>query len=242
VFGLPFVVHSVEHSVYGVEVTDDLSVNQTKQQTTKRRRFEMDTLPISEWRYDPDYADKLFVHLHEDLRIRLEAAAQDREFAHYHLLNVARLVRQLLDDDDPLIELVNERHKVDLVFPVASIGSPKRSEVPVEYRDYLPNLSNNPPGYFVHVLTREEFLDGEIGNFGGQSIKRSDVIAVVANCLGGVHLNKKLQMKWRRTITVFNQWLTVGDLGSVIELARGIGNRTYLALWPLRKAVEKFHG
>lgn len=201
----------------------------------------MNTEVEPQWRYDPDYADKLFVHLHEDLRMRLDGA-RDPEFAHYHLLNVARLLRQLLDDEAPLVELVNERHKIDLIFPVVGLGAPKRAAIPSEYLKYKPDLNNHPPGYAIHILSREEFLEGEIANFGGQPIKRSDVISVVANCLGGVHLNKKLSMKWRRTIALFNERLIVGDTGSVIELTRGVGNRAFLALWPLRHAVEKFHG
>lgn len=184
-----------------------------------------------------EYVEKLFAHMYFELGQRTEARDG---FRLYHQLNMARLVRQLLVDGTPLLNLVNRYYKLPIRFIVGDIGpAPVGLEpIPNVYAGNTPDLNSFPPGYYLHPYKIDGFLASSQIVIAGQSFSVREIVKHVANHFGGVHLSPYLQNEDDQLLARFNDSLKVGDDGAVLNRIDQISYITLRALAPLVQEIQ----
>lgn len=191
-----------------------------------------ETLQVSQ-----EYVEKLFAHMYVELGQRTKARD---EFRLYHQLNMARLVRQLLIDGTPLLNLTNRYYKLPIRFIIGDIGpAPGGLEpIPGIYADDVPDLNSFPPGYYLHPYKIGGFLASSQMMLAGQGFSVREIVKYVANHYGGVHLSPYLQDEDDQLLARFNDSVNVGGDGIVLNRIDQIARITLHALSPLMKAIQ----
>lgn len=194
---------------------------------------EQDKWPISQ-----GFLDKLFVHVYCDLGQRFEI---HDDFRLYYQLNMARLVRQLLiDGSSGLFTQVNRNYKLSIRFVIPAVG-PEPDDlprIPDEIKNYLPDLNNFPPGYYLHPHRLSGFLNYCPLNLAGNPIKVIEIVKYIANVYGGVHLAPSLEEENEKLLQRFQDSVKIGSSGIVLKALDNIVDITLRALSPLKLAVE----
>ena len=186
----------------------------------------------------PEYVEKLFAHVYNDLGQRSEARD---DFRIYHQLNMARLVRQLLVDGTGLFNLANRYHKLPIRFLLGEIGpAPADLEpIPSIYASLIPDMNNFPPGYYIHPYKIDGFLASSQMVLAGRAFTVIEVVKYVANEFGGVHLSPYLKDEDDQLLARFNDTLKVGDDGVVLNRIDQVARITLRALAPLMKSIHE---
>ncbi len=185
-----------------------------------------------------EYQEKLFAKVYQELRQR-SSLAQDDDLI-YNQLNIARLIRQMLIDGNPLLSQVNYYHRVPIQFIIPTIG-PATGTLQVNteiYSKYLPDLGNYPPGYYLRPYRLSGFLDYSPIILSDRAFSVIEIIKYVCNSFGGVHLSNKLINEDDQLLARFNDFLKVGKNGVILHAVEQIGLQTLLALMPLMKIIE----
>lgn len=192
----------------------------------------------SAFEVSPEYVEKLFAHVYNDLGQRSEARD---DFRIYHQLNMARLVRQLLVDGTGLFNLANRYHKLPIRFLLGEIGPvPADLEpIPSIYASLITDLNNFPPGYYIHPYKIDGFLASSQMVLAGRAFTVIEVVKYVANEFGGVHLSPYLKDEDDQLLARFNDTLKVGDDGVVLNRIDQVARITLRALAPLMKAIQE---
>lgn len=192
----------------------------------------------SAFEVSPEYVEKLFAHVYNDLGQRSEARD---DFRIYHQLNMARLVRQLLVDGTGLFNLANRYHKLPIRFLLGEIGpAPADLEpIPSIYASLIPDLNNFPPGYYIRPYKIDGFLASSQMVLAGRAFSVIEVVKYVANEFGGVHLSPYLKDEDDQLLARFNDTLKVGDDGVVLNRIDQVSRITLRALAPLMKAIQE---
>lgn len=192
----------------------------------------------SPFEVSPEYVEKLFAHVYNDLGQRSEARD---DFRIYHQLNMARLVRQLLVDGTGLFDLANRYHKLPIRFLLGTIGpAPANLEsIPSIYSKLTPDINNFPPGYYIHPYKIGGFLASSPVILAGRTFKVVEIVKYVANNFGGVHLSPYLKEEDDQLLARFNDTLKVGSDGVVLNQIDQISRITLRALAPLMKAIQE---
>lgn len=190
------------------------------------------------WPINQDFLGKLFVHVFCDLGQRFEIRD---DFRLYHQLNMARLVRQLLiDGGSGLFTQVNRNYKLSIRFVIPTVG-PEPDElppIPEVIKNSLPDLSNFPPGYYLHPHRLSGFLDYCPINLADNPIKVSEIVKYIANVYGGVHLAPSLADENEKLLQRFQDRVKIGSSGIVMKALDNIVDITLRSLAPLKLAVE----
>lgn len=209
---------------------------------------------------DLEYAEKLFVHVYSDLGRSWEAVCQytdDQLFEQFNLdksymfLNMARLVRQLVNDGIPLMHLANRRVRHRFVFFVPEYGSASDADTAAfnTAKPYVPDISLLPPGKYWKPVNIDAFLGysslilgggGPNGNENYQ-VPNGHLIDYFANCAGGVHLAPYMDRARISQLTRFDLQVIVGDSGLVQTALGNMIAATLRALAPLRDKITDLH-
>lgn len=180
--------------------------------------------------------DQLFLDTLADLRERVEAGGD------YSLVKATALLRQLLLDREPLVDQVNRKHRIRLLYLVG--GKPEESIAGL--RSMIPELaflglldllhpSGLPPSAPRELLPKDRFLRLPVLFITGRTYTVRDLIEHAAHVLGGVHSGRP-EGEHERVLAEFQQLFVGGQLPQIRSL-RSISLVVLDALEPLREAV-----
>lgn len=209
---------------------------------------------------DFDYAEKLFVWAYCDLGRTWDVVRQhsdDQIFEmfnsdkSYLFLNMARLVRQLINDKHSLADVANRRFRRKLRFFVSEYGSSTDDDIAAleKAKPYIPDPEMLPPGNYWKAVKLDTFLRSSSLTLGGGgpdgaehfTVTNSDLIDYFANCAGGVHLAPYMERARITQLRRFDLQFIVGDNGMVEAALGNMIAATLRALGPLYAEVTKFH-
>jgi hypothetical protein len=185
-------------------------------------------------------ADQLFVFTLDDLGRRVQRAndnaltSGERE---YECLMIAFLLRKLLLDGHPLVDLVKRRHIAPILYPLVhwpvvsgSGGTPIEEgsgEAAPIWTHFVDELN----------LTRADMLGRPVAIWNNQVVTARDVIRHLANAAGGVHLGPpkgpKQMMLHELERTVRVQGFSIAGF-----CVAAVGGATHRALAPLRQEIS----
>lgn len=165
----------------------------------------------------------------------------------YHRLMLAPILRQMLLDGEPLVDRVNRKHGLRIVFQRMHVGCPlEEGSLALTYRSvkYPFNKEgklNLPPFAELKQGPRDEFLKYECLGLGATRITVRDIIMTAANVLGGVHYGEATRGKRKdeqNAVAEFGRELSLfgvdAPLRQLHEIAEIVGN----GLMPLVEAVQ----
>jgi hypothetical protein len=187
---------------------------------------------------------QLFVSTLDDLQSRLQDPEDE-----YKMLKAAGLVRQLLLDDRPLMDVVNKAHKIKIKFRVTK--HPARLGFHIDEQGVAHVMPSGTmwfildgidpdrfPEYPVEELHRHYFLKVAVMNLKGREVTVKDIIKHAAHSEGGVHLGEP-ESAWLAAATGLMSFEIDGRKRSAAAASmKGIASVVLAAMQPLREAVE----
>jgi hypothetical protein len=118
--------------------------------------------------------------------------------SNYNYIKASGILRQILIDENPLLDLVNKEYRKKILFEVIkpSPPIPKQSKGPdgTVWTDIGMGMSFMSPSNDKsrnEMLTKEQFLKRRVITFGHQDISVLEIIKLSANKIGGVHIDTK---------------------------------------------------
>jgi tetratricopeptide (TPR) repeat protein len=166
--------------------------------------------------------ESLFIYKLRDLRDRLKSRDE------YNLLQVSALLRQLLQDEQPLVHSANRQVKWKVRFAVSCAGVidhynsifPSKPGLNIVGDSIDPETS---PRDRIDLLDLSEFLALKVAGIWGRDYTVSDLISYGAHAGGGIHHNPKgAELRDMHSISPPVQWfgmpVFVGLLGSVARV------------------------
>lgn len=173
--------------------------------------------------------DLLFLRTMEDLERRVMRPKRDE----YELLAIAALLRRLLLDAEPLVDLVNRTRRLKIRFRTMYPATMTEVDLP---EPPLPG-ANTPFPIGTKTVTKGEFLSRFAAFIAPYEYKVKDLILYGANIAGGVHAGlprndrEATMMAGSETVRIF------GLDPSIYELV-GIGQVIVKGLAPLYQQVK----
>jgi len=175
--------------------------------------------------------DTLFIHTLDDLERRI--VSKDW----YEVLGASAFIRKLLLDEFPLVDRVNQLHKLKINFLIVDydlIGA--RPTIALMGDGLDPDTS--PPNVKTRLVNRAQFLKTIIFVAGDKQYSVRDVVLFEANVMGGVHAGSPKNEQERVLKQVNKFFLFSGGRASLQELC-SIGRIVLKALKPLRAKIEE---
>ena len=182
-------------------------------------------------------AERLFLNTLADLERRAEASDE------YEVLMSAALLRKLLMNGLPLMDQVNQKHRLRLRFPIN--GVTPYEELVLEDRpvywsleDALDPELDHPPGLQApQDATRDQLLGRRVMVVKGQTVTVRDLIDQLAHIEGAVHSGSPREQR-EATLKEASREVFVGGLPAGLRQVRAVGRVVLRGLAPLREAVE----
>ncbi len=183
--------------------------------------------------------ERLLINTLADLQSRLDEGDE------YNLIRAAGLIRQLLLDRAPLMDVVNMNYKLIIKF--------KTQKGKIDFQDKLVIdgvevetvigvsfiEAKHGDEQYTSYLTRDEFLKYKVIYFAGQDFTVFDIIKLCAHIYGGVHHDnikkaKDLYLDWaNKTVTYKN------GVNCAVNSIKDIISITIDALQPLVDEIKK---
>jgi hypothetical protein len=182
--------------------------------------------------------EDLLINIYNDLRKKLEVGDK------YSLIKASGLIRQLLLDATPLIDLVNRDYRVKIVFKIHK-NKPKFNDF-VDRNGQkwetvigvtLMNPNHNDEEYISYVK-RDAFLDYPVINFAGLDFNVQEIIKICAHVYGGIHTGKIEDQK-DYYLDWANKTISYGD--GINCAVKSIGEITEVILDALKPLVDAIH-
>lgn len=172
-----------------------------------------------------------FLNVFDDLHRRIDVEPRNE----YELLQSSGLIRQLIKDNPPLIERVNETIRVPISFKVTSrVPEPIRGLPQAAWQWMNPN----PLGRPHTVVTLEELKARPVIRIAERDFNIGEVVAVCANKLGAVHFDETMS-GGQRALMEFDESATLNDVGMLAETLNGLGGVIVEGLVVLRDEVRR---
>ena len=149
-------------------------------------------------------------------------------------------MRQLLLDANPLVDQVNKKYQLKIVFH-AGLPSPDLQKGPngsiwALLDGFDPETGR--PGRPTAVMTRSQFLGAKVLSNGKRIFTVHDLISFEANIKGGVHAGTPKEEK-EKALEQFAEFLRYKDLRITAGQLKAIGRVVVKALYPLRQAIQE---
>ena len=133
-----------------------------------------------------------FVHTLDELRQKCNTESN------YNYVKASGILRQILIDENPLLDLVNKEYRKKILFEVVKPAplAPKQSisadgTVWTEIGMGMSFMSPSKDKSRNDMLTKDQFLKRRVITFGHQDISVLEIIKLNANKIGGVHIDIK---------------------------------------------------
>jgi hypothetical protein len=131
-----------------------------------------------------------FVNTLDELRQKCNTASN------YNYVKASGILRQILIDENPLLDLVNKEYRKKILFEVIkpTPPAPKQSIGPdgsvwTEIGMGMSFMSPSKDKSRNDMLTKDQFLKRRVISFGYQDISVLEIIKLNANKIGGVHID-----------------------------------------------------
>jgi hypothetical protein len=178
--------------------------------------------------------EKLFVNTVLELEERFTKKTE------YDLLKASGLIRQLLVDQNTLVDQVNKNYKLKIKFKVRKRFKFNNSDSNETKWNSLSTMmlfiSPDKSSDFVELLSKDEFFKYQLLSHHETSFTVLDVIKICANKYGGVHIEdiekgKSLELDRMSKLITFN------GTKSVFYAIYGIIEVCLKALTPLKNTI-----
>lgn len=159
-------------------------------------------------------SEKILIDIICDLEERFKRRTE------YDLLKAAGLIRQLLVDVNSLVEVVNKKYKVKIVYRVQKRF--KMPDVSVEndgtvwkalYGMVFITPENNSN---CEHLKKDDFFKYELLFYNGENFTVLDIIKICANKYGGIHYDE-IKNKKESLIDITHNSFTFNNSSSVLQ-------------------------
>ncbi len=181
--------------------------------------------------------EQIFLQTIEDLKDRVENCTE------YNLLKSSGLLRQLLIDENSLLNQANKAHKLKIRFRVQ-----QRFDMFLERKSTTDGKTWQPlygmiqilpaeESSYVELLTLDNFLKYKLlfnGEFGYSVL---DIIKICAHKYGGIHL-EDIKKPNDLPLDSLNNHFKFNDLSSIFHSLYGIIRISLLALGPLVNEIN----
>jgi hypothetical protein len=179
--------------------------------------------------------NRLFLETCADLESRLPRLDE------YGILRAAALMRQLLLDDQRLVDQVNRTARLKLVFDVRDSRNYMQMVIGDGAAFYSVEDGLDPatgrPGSTVE-LNRDQFLKWQVMFVDGHYVTIHDVIDQLAHIEGGVHVGTAKTGK-EKALAEAGKTFGIGGLPAGIRMTAAIARVVLKALRPLRDQVAQ---
>jgi hypothetical protein len=181
--------------------------------------------------------EALFLNTLRDL------AGHVAESDEYTVLGASALIRKLLIDGTPLVDQVNQTHRLKVTFAISE-SNPSIPGVPEptfwSVQDGL-DPETSRPGKPRKIVNRDQLLATVLAIVNGKSYSLRDIVLFEANVMGGVHAGSPKEEK-ERVLQSINGTLAIGGHRASLRQLQAVGRVVLKGLEPLRVAVATASG
>jgi hypothetical protein len=134
---------------------------------------------------------KFFLEVLDDLKSKCDSNSN------YNYVKAAGLLRQLLIDEVPLIDIVNREYKEKIIYEVVKKSpDPPRQQIGQDGLVYtmvssISFINPTPYSRDLDYINKDQFLKYKIFNYEGRDVSVLEILKLNANSKGGVHFEKK---------------------------------------------------
>ena len=183
-------------------------------------------------------ADRLLIATLDDLAERINSPMTE-----YEVLGIAALLRRLLLDSPPLLDVVNREHRLKVRFVVANDDAYRDMVLGDgamfwSAQDGLDPETSLPGMHGTLELNRDQFLARPVMASRGRLISVRDVITHGANVAGAVHLTSQPKDESHQEISGWAEALGIGGYPAGTRELQAIGRVVLKALAPVRAAAQ----
>jgi hypothetical protein len=154
------------------------------------------------------------------------------------LLDLSAVLRQLLDDDRPLVHQANAKRRLKLKFHVGLFRNQPDEYTSVQSLEDGLDPETRPPGSPSREVDFDGFINHKILFLKGQAHSVLDVIKLGANVAGGVHRTDNPREK-QKLIAEYSASVGIGGLPGAIRQTKAIARVALKGFRPLIEAIEK---
>ena len=116
----------------------------------------------------------------------------------YNYVKASGILRQILIDENPLLDLVNKEYRKKILFEVIKPTPPKPKQsigsdgtIWIDLGMGMSFMSPSKDKSRNEMLTKDQFLKRSVISFEHQDISVLEIIKLNANKIGGVHIDPK---------------------------------------------------
>jgi hypothetical protein len=173
---------------------------------------------------------KLFLETLKDIKKRV--ASNDA----YEILLISALLRKLLLDDFPLLDQVNRKYKLKILYEITKI-----QEALVQNSEYyisadMLDPETAPPSKKSQKVSRDQFLKTTVLSVYGKRYSIKDIILFEANIMGGIHAGATKEVKEHALEQINRIYEVQSSRGSLLQL-KAIARVVLKALEPLKVQI-----
>lgn len=183
---------------------------------------------------------ELFNEILDDLQARLEETPSPA--SPYTLIKMSGLLRELLLDEQALLDQVTKSRKIRPSFRIAVGGPYEDMVLSLRPTFWAPADDLDPDTALVPTPTKRvnvpELLSTRIMIIGGYEYTIREVIRQLAHVEGGVHAGKPKGEK-ERILTDAATQMTIGGYAPQVAAIRAVGRVVYKGLIPLKAQFEQ---
>lgn len=189
---------------------------------------------VLRYRWTAMDSDQLFLQTLDELKVRLAQTPDE-----YSVIRIAAILRQLLLDEQPLVEQVNRGRQTKLRFRFYEAALPAMPGATLVAATISIQPGPNPPtGGRVVEGTLKQLLAAPAAYFKGRLASVRDVIRYGANVAGGVH-HSSAKTDQDQALLGFGRLMDAFGLPADVRSLVGIGYVVADGLEPLRDAVMR---
>jgi hypothetical protein len=180
--------------------------------------------------------EKIFLHTMHDLEERSEMANM------YTILRASGIIRQLLVDNNSLLDQINRDYKEKILFRV--------QQKPDIFTDRFDKDGKRLNKWFginfifpdkdsknIELLKKDDFLRYKLLSFGEHEFSVLEVIKICANKYGGIH-SEDVEDEQEQLLDRLNSSFSLLNFDCVFYSMHGIMRVCHDALLPLSKRIE----
>lgn len=175
--------------------------------------------------------DQFFIKTMDDLKARINSTDE------YDNIIISGILRKLLIDGEPLVDLINRKHKLKIRFRINEPEPPNRKSLLVYSIEDGLDPDTSPPIHKVMELNKEKFLSTKVMFIKDFEYSIKDIVKQVAHIDGGVHVGHPNNQK-EESLYLFKQKWFLGGAPISMRTLRAIGRIVINSLEPLFSEVS----
>ncbi|PZR97582.1 MAG: hypothetical protein DLM69_09560 [Candidatus Chloroheliales bacterium] len=181
--------------------------------------------------------EELFLKTLKDIKVRARPNGQDE----YDVLMLTPLLRKLLIDARPLVEVINQKYRLKVKYTITNYSFPPYPGDPEPafwaiQDGFDPGTSLRPRGLIE--VNKEQLLQRLLIVENGQKLTVLDVIKYLAHVEGAVHIGTPSNDK-EKALAELTKKATIGGYPPATRSIQAVARVVTEGLESLRKAVQR---